>query len=524
MMGRQGTCWGLVFVVAACCALWVGVAGGFVAAAAEMGRPNILLLMADQMRGDCVGADGNAVIHTPNLDRLAAEGALFRCAYSSTPSCTPARAALLTGLSPWHHGMLGYGRIAQAYAHEMPRMLAEAGYETVGIGKMHFHPARCLHGYRRTILYEPASRKDPAFQSDYYGWFYSMAPSLDPEATGLGKNDYRGRVYALPEELHPTRWTGDVAVRFLEQYRGDKPFLLKVSFHRPHSPYDPPERFMKMYENADVPPAVIGDWAARNDLPADPKNYALWRGNLGPEAVRQARQAYYGSVSFVDEQVGRILAVLERRGWLDNTLILFTADHGDMLGDHHLWRKTYAYEGSARIPMIIRWPKSLKARRGQVIAQPVELRDVLPTFMDAAGVPYNPRDFDGRSMLALIRGRTDDWRPYIDLEHSRCYSDENYWTALTDGCCKYIYHPFDDREQLFDLRNDPKELHDLARDPGYAETLRLWRHRMVQHLSERGEPFVKDGRLVPHRPDVLYSPNYPRSAKTETAGAKGKGL
>ncbi|HOJ75371.1 MAG TPA: arylsulfatase [Phycisphaerae bacterium] len=473
-------------------------------------RPNILFLMADQMRGDCLGADGNKVIRTPHLDRLAAEGARFRCAYSSIPSCVPARTAILTGLAPWRHGMLAMRTMALKYEREMPALLADAGYYTMGIGKMHFHPQRALRGFHRVLLDESGRIGHPEFRSDYRAWFWSVAPTLDPDATGIGWNDYRGAIYALPEELHPTRWTANAAVAFLNEYKGQEPFFLKVSFARPHSPYDPPERFMRLYEDADVPPAAIGDWAERHNVTPKPNDFTIWRGNVGPEVARHSRRAYYGSVSFVDEQIGRILQTLEARGWMDNTLILFTSDHGDMLGDHYLWRKTYAYEGSARVPMLIRWPRSVDAPRGQVLTQPVELRDVLPTFLDAAGVPVAEGNFDGRSMLELIRGRAENWRRWIDLEHGQQYPDAGWWTALTDGEVKYIFYGSDGREQLFDLKNDPSELHDLSADGRYAATLSTWRERMVEHLSERGEPFVKDGRLVGPRPNVTYSPHFPK--------------
>ncbi len=472
--------------------------------------PNILFLMADQLRGDCIGADGNRVIRTPNLDRLCAEGARFRCAYSSTPSCTPARGALLTGLSPWRHGQIGYGHVALEYRREMPGMLRDAGYDTLGVGKMHFTPQRNLHGFHRTILDESGRSFSVDFRSDYRAWFASVAPALDPDATGIGWNDYRAAAYALPENLHPTRWTADVAVNWLRDRRSPEPFFLMVSFARPHSPYDPPERFLKMYENVDVPAPSIGDWAAQNDIKADPNDHSLWRGNLGPDAPRRARRAYYGSVTFIDEQIGRILAVLQERGLLDRTLILVTADHGDMLGDHHLWRKTYAYEGSARIPMIIRWPSSLAAPRGQVLRRPVEIRDVLPTFLDAAGVPIAEKDFDGRSMLELVRGRGENWRNILDLEHAACYPGAEGWNALTDGRMKYIFHSQSGQEQLFDLENDPGERHDLAADPRQQDAVRTWRDRLVDHLAERGPEFVRDGRLVTPRKRIIYSPNYPQ--------------
>jgi arylsulfatase len=474
-------------------------------------RPNILFLMADQHRGDTIGADGNQAIITPNLDRLAAEGARFRCAYTSVPSCTPARAGILTGLSPWHHGMLGYSRVAEAYPKELPRMIRAAGYYTLGIGKMHFHPQRNTHGYHRTILDESGRVESPGFVSDYRRWFKEQAPDLDPDATGIGWNSHRAAPYALPERLHPTHWTGMEALEFLESYAGREPFLLKVSFARPHSPYDAPQRFWDMYRGVDLPERVLGDWCERHAQRGKPHSDSLWQGDLGPEKPRLARHGYYGNVTFVDEQIGKMLAVLRKRGWLENTLILFTADHGDMLGDHHLWRKTYAYEPSARIPLLIRWPDALcSAQRGQVIAQPVELRDVLPTFLDAAGVEFDPGDFDGRSMLELARGHAHGWRQYIDLEHATCYAPENNWTGLTDGRWKYVYYAPDGRQQLFDLERDPHETRDLAPVPEYRETLKTWRQRMVDHLAERGEPFVVDGDLGIRPNRTLHSPNYPR--------------
>ena len=485
-------------------------AGG--AAQAKPDRPHILFLMADQFRGDCLGSDGNRAIITPHLDRLAAEGARFRCAYSSVPSCTPARATILTGLSPWHHGMLGYGRVAEQYRRQMPQMLSEAGYHALGIGKMHYWPQRNLHGFHRTILDESGRSESPGFVSDYRQWFKSAAPELQPDATGLGWNDHRAAPYALPERLHPTRWTGDEAVKFIEQYGGDRPFFLKVSFARPHSPYDPPPRWWNRYEGAALPAAGAGDWAERHAQRGKPFRNDLWQGDLGPEKVLAARRGYYGNVSFIDEQVGRILAALEKRALLESTLILFTSDHGDMLGDHHLWRKTYAYQPSARIPMLIRWPEGLvKAKRGQVIDRPVELRDLLPTFLDAAQAPHEPAWFDGRSLLELVRGRDAGWREWIDLEHATCYAPENYWSALTDGRVKYVYFAPDGRQQLFDLEKDPGETRDLAPLAEHRPTLEAWRRRLAGHLAERGEPFVVNGDLGLRPKSILYSPAYPRT-------------
>ncbi|MBI1358322.1 MAG: arylsulfatase [Acidobacteria bacterium] len=473
-------------------------------------KPNILFLMDDQHRGDCLGVDGNRAVRTPVMDQLAAEGAYFRHAYSSTPSCTPARGGLLTGLSPWGHGQLGYGKVAEAYPFEKAKAMNAAGYHTYAIGKMHFAPQRNAHGYQGMLLDESGREQSIDFRSDYRSWFYTEAPNLDPDATGIGWNDYPAGEYKLPERLHPTRWIGDCAVRFLETYNRPEPFFLKVSFERPHSPYDPPARFMREFDDAPIPERVLGDWSDRYRERSSDRD-DLWHGDLGAEQARHSRQGYYANIQFIDEQLGRILEALHKRGWYEETLIIFFSDHGDMLGDHHLWRKCYAYEPSARIPMILRWPGGLAAgERGQVRDEPVEIRDVLPTFLDAAGAEA-PEHLDGRSLLDLARGRADDWRRHIDLEHSICYSPKNNWSALTDGRWKYIYHALDGEEQLFDLSSDPGEESSLAGESTHTKTLAEWRGKLVDLFEQqgRGEPFLRNGKLSPRPGGVQYSPNYP---------------
>ncbi len=483
-------------------------AGAARPAAAKPERPNLLFLMTDQQRGGCLGADGHPAVKTPNLDRIASEGARFQHAYSSTPSCTPARACLLTGQSPWHHGMLGYGRVAGEYPHEMPRILGDAGYSTCAIGKNHFHPQRNAHGYERVLLDESGRSFSVDFRSDYRSWFWSEAPNLDPDATGIGWNDCLAGEYALPERLHPTSWTGDAAVRFLETYSDDRPFFLKVSFARPHSPYDPPARYMREFEDADIPVAATGRWAERF-RPRSSDRPSLWHGDLGADQVRHSRQGYYGSIRFIDDQIGRILEALGRRGFYENTLIVFVSDHGDMLGDHHHWRKCYAFEASARIPMLVRWPEGLvAAERGQVRDEPCELRDVMPTILAAAGIAP-PESVDGRSLLDPVAGKGGPWREFVDLEHNICYSPDNNWSALTDGRWKYIYRALDGQQQLFDLRADPGETRDLGGEPSSEGELRRWRGRLVRHFEKRGAPYLKGGNLAPRPEGNLYSPLFP---------------
>lgn len=477
-------------------------------------KPHIIFIMADQHRGDALGCMGNKSVLSPHIDQLASEGTLFISGYSSTPSSTPARAGLLTGLSPWHHGMLGYGEVAETYRYEMPRMLRELGYYTMGIGKMHWSPQSNLHGFHATLLDESGRIESKDFISDYRKWFQIQAPGADPDKTGIGWNDHGSGVYQLDERLHPTAWTGKTACEVIRNYDSDKPLFLKVSFARPHSPYDPPKRYLDKYEGVEIPKPDKGDWCgkyAQLKTPEEVSSDAPFA-NLGDEYACKSRKHYYANITFIDDQVGEIIRVLKEKGMYDNALICFTADHGDMLGDHYHWRKTYPYEGSSHIPYVVKWPKSLGKiiPCGTKIEQPVELRDFLPTFIDIAGGTI-PSDMDGHSLLPLVQTKDPAWRKYIDLEHATCYSDDNYWCALTDGKIKYIWNFHNGSEQMFDLCKDRGETHNCIDDAEYISIREKLNRAMVEHLKERGADFVLNGQLVVRKKSLLYSPNYPQS-------------
>lgn len=480
-------------------------------AALAQERPDIILIMTDQQRADALGCAGNGSIITPHLDSLAADGYLFTNAYTSAPSSTPARAGLLTGMTPWHHGMLGYGNVAEYYRYEMPQMLRDCGYFTLGIGKMHWAPQNALHGFHYTILDESGRIESPYFRSDYRKWFASHAGGQDPDKTGLGWNDHGASEYKLDENLHPTVWTGNEAVAAIESYSGEEPIFLKVSFARPHSPYDPPRRVLDMYDGIEIPAPAKGEWSkdiGKNITDPDAVPDAAFA-QFGDSYSVNTRKHYYAAVTFIDEQVGRIVDALKAAGRYDNALIVFVSDHGDMMGDHNHWRKTYAYEGSSAIPFIVKLPQDCVAvkEKGSCIEQPVELRDVLPTFLTAAGAVV-PGDMDGRPVQYLLCNEDVQWRRWIEMEHAECYSPDNYWCALSDGKTKYIWFFRSGKEQLFDLEKDPQETTDLAGNRKYARLLKEAREAMVDYLSERGEEWVKDGKLVVREKSLLYSPEY----------------
>ncbi len=482
-------------------------------------RPNILLLMTDQQRGDCLGCDGHPVLETPYLDQLAAEGTRFRRAYSAVPSCAPARSTLLTGMDAWHTGVMGlpWELSRSDYAHTLPGELAKGGYHTQGIGKMDFTPARALMGFHHTIIDE--HRMDPhgavpnfhPYQiSDYQRWFEEhKTESCGIHDHGLDWNSWMAQPSHLPEHLHPTHWTAQQAIEFLDRRDPTKPFFLKVSFIRPHSPYDPPQRYYDLYKGRPIPDPYVGAWASIHDDPAAAVKIDAWRGRRSAEQIRRARACYYGNITFIDHQIGRLvwqtLMRHHRQAW-DNTLVVFLSDHGDMLGDHHLWRKVYAYEGSARIPMFIRPPNNWQVPRGQVLDNVVELRDVMPTLLDAAGLAV-PSTCQGHSMLPLVRGQKGaSWRPYLHGEHVKFFGPEQANHYLTDGREKYIWFPYLDREQLFDLTVDPGECQDLAGQPSKATQLKLWRDRLAEILAQRDCGLTRDGKLLRQPPERIILP------------------
>lgn len=479
---------------------------------AQKQRPNLIIIMTDQHRFDYMG-DVNPNIKTPNINALSKDGVRFTNGYSSTPSSTPARAALLTGQSPWHHGMIGYhAQVAPKYPIELPQLLTDAGYYSYAIGKMHYYPQRALHGFAATELDESGRVESPDFISDYRTWFAQQAPGQNPDSTGIDWNGHAASTYALEERLHPTVWTADRAVKFIDEYNRDEPMFLKVSFARPHSPYDPPKRYLDMYNGVDIAPPYHSDWDSQ--FASYPKSDIAPYADYGNDYAVNSRRHYAANVTFIDDQIGRIVESLKEKGMYENSVIVFISDHGDMLGDYYHWRKTYPYEGSTHIPFIVRHPSDMKAkvRRGTTLPQPVEIRDILPTFLDAAQVSI-PEGVDGSSILGLIRNPKSEWRKYIDMEHASCYRPNSGWVALTDGALKYVWNYGNGTEELFDIRTNPAESHNLVKESKYASEVAEFRRLMAEHLTERGEKWVKNGELQVVGSVPVLTPNYPKRAQ-----------
>lgn len=474
--------------------------------------PNILLITTDQQRGDCLGLEGHPVLQTPNLDHLGRSGAYFRRGYSECPSCIPARRTLMSGQAPSANGMVGYqGGVEWNPAHTLAGEFAKAGYQTEMIGKLHLHPHRKRFGFDH-MRWSDASHGWGKDGNNYLDWLaQSGAAPLEGGvshagvAHGVSANGWVGRPHFLPEHLTHTFWCANQSLDFLHKRDPSCPFFLNVSFIDPHPPLTPPQFYYDRYIHGDLPAPVVGDWAPPFAGPQRGLNVDASVLALEPQTLRYARAAYYGMINHVDDQIGRIFQYLQREGLFRETFILFTSDHGEMLGDHNMYRKTFAYEASARVPFLARAPASMGCPADVVINQPVGLQDVMPTLLDAAGLSI-PSTVTGKSLLPLMRGEKVQLRPFLHGEHAPCYRREDGVQFITDGRHKYIWHTQTGREQLFDLDEDPNELRDLARRPEAQTLLAPWRERMIQTLKDRPEGFTDGRALIPGRPHATLVP------------------
>ena len=473
-------------------------------------RPNIVLIMTDQHRGDCLGIDGHPVVQTPYLDQIAAGGVRFRTAYTACPVCAPARRTLMTGQKPVSHGVFtNYD--TWLHGPTLPGELARAGYQTHLVGKLHLHPVRKLHGFMSADWADGPSRSNAG---DYLRFLRREGVHLpDPAvASGTDVNGWLGRPWHLPEQLHFSNWCADRALEFLGTRDPTVPFFLKVSFHHPHPPCNPPQPYYDRYIAMDLPEPYVGDWArvydaSQRGLPVD-----SWRISLDPPIMKQFRAAYYGCITHIDDQVGRILFALQSQRIRQNTIVVFLADHGEMLGDHQWLRKRNALEPSARVPMLMEFPHSIGIPPGQVRDEPVELMDVMPTLLDATGVAV-PDAVDGQSVLPLLRHASATWRDYVHGETCNIPTLNSGMQYLTDGRGKYIWYPGTGEELLFNLEDDPCELHDLSQDSRYSAEIDTWRLRLVEEMTGRPEGFTDGRQLTPvGGPTASCLPGFEREA------------
>ncbi|MCD6518346.1 MAG: sulfatase-like hydrolase/transferase [Anaerolineae bacterium] len=500
----------------------------------KVSRPNILLITTDQQHWNTLGVI-NPKIKTPALDRLAREGVRFERAYCANPVCSPARSSILTGLYPaWHHCWT----IGVKLPEDIPTVtdiLRQNGYRTILIGKAHFQPLastiaspslecqpvlrdlnfwRNFHGpwYGFDHIEVARNHADESHAGQHYAiwmeehglenwrdYFQPWPPKPSPQRRQ--RHFYWERLktsWDLPARFHYNTWTGERTIANIEEcVRKGQPFFLWASFLDPHPPYLVSEPWASMYDPEDMEPGTLAPGEKLSPHIAktqeeDP-DFSAFRETFGvhglfhshrldPWDVRRYMAAYYGMISFVDDQIGRILEALDRLGQAENTLVIFTTDHGHFLGQHGLVDKgPFHYEDLLRIPMLARWPGVIP--EGQVSHALQSQVDFAPTFLAAAGIPI-PGLMQGVNQLDVWRGEKASARDHVIIENRmeltsmvlRSYVNERY---------KITVYREQNYGELFDLEQDPQELHNLWDDPAYLELKMHLLHKMVQAEMKR---------------------------------------
>ncbi len=420
-------------------------------------RPNILLIMSDQHNPHVLGCEGDPVVQTPNLDRLAARGVLFESCYCPAPLCVPSRMSLMTSRYPSHNAVWSNQCMLPSDIPTFAHALGAKGYETVLAGRMHFVGPDQRHGFERHLV--------GTMGSAYIG---GRNRSLPPELLAATGQSRKAVEIAGPGRTGYQAFDEAVAEGSAEFLRGrsqdDRTFCLVAGFVLPHCPFI-------------CPPEDWDYYLPRVTLPEIPDGYfeslhpamQLWRKNRGIEdltedEIRRARAGYYGIVTHFDRQVGKLLSALEESGLAEDTVVIYTSDHGEMAGENGLWWKSSFYEGSASVPLIVSWPGRFpEGERSQHVCNLVDLG---PTMTDLAGADPLP-DMDGRSLAPLLRGEGTVCEDETFSEH---YPSQGVPPArmIRRGPWKLVH--FDGyRPQLFNLEDDPHEWNDLGEDAQYAE-------------------------------------------------------
>jgi len=469
----------------------------------ETTKPNVLLICVDHWPGSLMKAEGHPAIMCPTVDQLAINGVRFSNAYSAVPTCVPARRALMTGTEAKTHGDRTFSqKMTMPDLPTLAQTFRDTGYQAYAVGKMHVYPQRDRIGFDDVILNEEG-RHHLGLMADDYELFLAEKGYAGQELThGICNNEYTVRPWHLPEELHPTNWTVREMCKVIKRRDPTKPAFWYMSFNAPHPPIVPPKDYLDMYDDTEIPEPYIGDWAQDvEDLP-----YALkirldrWQGMTKAE-MKLARRAFYAQCTYIDHQMRLVIGMLSEEGLLNDTIIAFTCDHGDMLGNHGQFAKAIFYDDAARIPFIIVPTAEYKDLGHHVVDDRlVELRDMMPTLLDMAGIPI-PETVEGMSLLS------DKRREYLYGEH---YEGNNATRMVRDERYKMIYYPVGNRIQLFDMKEDPREMNDLGQDPAHEDVMEKLKKVLVDNLYDTDLEWIKDGELA-GLPDVEYVPGTNRA-------------
>jgi arylsulfatase A-like enzyme len=459
-------------------------------------RPNIVFIMPDQLRADFLSCYGASFIDTPYIDSLADQGVIYQRAYSPHPVCVPARIALMTGMDAIKNGVTDNGQTLRpdhraCGIETWPEMLSEHGYDTVAVGKMHFYPWEARWGFRHRVIAEDKIWIN--IEDDYYHFLRAHGYH---KTIGYEKPEFHQQFMAflsdIPLEYSVDRFCGQEATRWIAEYPGEEPFAMMVGFPGPHSPYDPTPEYAALYAPLDMPepiPEVAEDAALmgrQGQWPARRSWYAYNHSERPTRDHYMLQRAYYAAlVKQIDDQVGTILQALREKGILDNTVLIFSSDHGDYLGDHDLTGKGSFYESATRVPLLVRMPGAKQRKSYDGLAT---LSDVTATILGLAGCEV-PAHMDSLPLPELgLSDETPRDRVVGSLKRRWMLVRENWKLAKYGG----------GGAMLFDLDRDPTEQNNLANEGRYAEVCRRLDAELTEAIMDSIDVSHADKRIYTH--------------------------
>ena len=490
----------------------------------ERMRPNVLFFFADQFRFDAIAAHGNPHIKTPNLDRLIREGVTFTNAYTPSPVCVAARCSLHYGQYPIHTNCYENSKMPEDGRLSYVDALTRAGYRTHAIGKCHFSPDKyALRGYESREYQEEIGFKDMS-RENYMNDLIAAGFDYCIEPHGVRSEMYYiPQPARMPQRLHPTQWIGDRTMAFLDEQKvSDRPWYLFSSFIHPHPPFAPPSPWHTLYRSEEMPlPKLPENYEGLQIFINKIQNRSKYKNRGWDEHLLRTMKAYYyACVSFVDYQIGRVIERLEENGQLENTLILFASDHGELLGDYGCFGKRSMHDAAAHIPLIARGGDFVGGKRCDT---PVSLVDIAPTLISIGGADRSDMLLDGKDLVGIFCGDQSRRGVYSFFSSKRkvqrlCgkenfdFSDEAWDFAgmnmmYAERDLKYFYSFPDDKEILFDNASDPEQTKNYASER--PEELAYMRGELIKMLEMENKAYFTEGGkfnppaipIIPENPD-----------------------
>ncbi|MCL4860596.1 MAG: sulfatase-like hydrolase/transferase [Caldilineaceae bacterium] len=469
-------------------------------------QPNILLISTDHWPAALLGATGHPVIQTPTLDELARSGVRFTNAYAECPVCIPARRTLMTGTPPRTHGDRVFDEtLPMPNLPTLAQTLRDAGYQAYAVGKLHVYPQRNRIGFDDVILDEEG-RQQYGVIDDYELFLGDRGHPGAHFDHGMSNNEYSARPWHLDEALHATNWASQQMVRTIKRRDPKRPGFWYLSYRHPHPPLVPLQAYLDLYRDVPMDEPHAGAWVAeRGNMPYRLQANLATGDRISTLQATLARRAFYALCTHIDHQLRMVIGALREEGLLNDTILCFTSDHGDMLGNHGLWAKRLFYEYSANIPMILLGVAGdERVGYGRVDNRLVGWQDVMPTLLDLAGVPIPP-SVEG---LSMVGERRRDWF-YGEIDEGPLAT-----RMIHNGRYKLVYYAAGNVRQLFDLETDPNELTDLAANPEQADTLARLTGILVGQLYGGDEGWVQQGELV-GLPNRVFTPGPNRGLSSQ---------